>query len=176
MNKILGIGSRVKHEAHGRGVVTNVTADYYWITFIEKGLETIAIDEPLEIIEAVDDEVDTVSFYEVEKSLREILQRYSDISEIVPIADKWKGGTLTLHPKDTGLAGKELPIETFFHKIVMVRDRVRVMEQKINSSKTLDDQDKIDLQQYITRIYGSLTTFNVLFKNQSQNFKGASSS
>jgi len=106
--------------------------------------------------------------------LRNLLKQYSDISEIVPIADKYKGGTLTLSPADAGLASKDIPIETFFHKIVMVRDRIRVMEQKINSSKNLDDQEKIDLQQYITRIYGSLTTFNVLFKNSSQNFKGSS--
>ena len=172
MKQILGIGSRIKHPEHGAGVVTNVTASLYWVTFMDKGLETIDLDDDFEIIEAVEDEVDTVSFYEVEKSLREILKRYSDISEIVPIADKWKGGTLTLSPKDRTLSDKEIPVDTFFHKIVMVRDRIRVMEQKINSSKTLDGQDKIDLQQYITRIYGSLTTFNVLFKNKSQQFVG----
>ena len=77
-----------------------------------------------------------------------------------------------LRPSDSNLADKEIPIDTFFHKIVMVRDRLRVMEQKINSSKTLEDADKIDLQQYITRIYGSLTTFNVLFKLKSDNFVG----
>ena len=173
--QILGIGSRVTHERYGKGVGTNVTSSQYWITFIESGLETLPIDESLEVIEAVEDEVDTVSLYEVEKSLRDLLKRYSDISEVVPLADKYKGGTLTMTPADTSLASKDIPIETFFHKIVMVRDRVRVMEQKINNSKVLDDQDKVDLQQYITRIYGSLTTFNVLFKNSSQNFKGSSS-
>ncbi len=171
---ILGIGSRIKHPDHGVGVVTNVTSKMYWVTFIENGLETIDIDDDFEVIEGVEDEVDTVSFYEVEKTLKDILKRYSDVSEVVPIADKWKGGTMVLQPGDADLASKELPIETFFHKIVMVRDRIRVMEQKINSSN-LDDQDKIDLQQYITRIYGSLTTFNVLFKNKSQQLVGSRS-
>ncbi|MEP0262820.1 hypothetical protein [Dokdonia sp.] len=175
MQKILGIGSRIDHPTHGVGVVTNVTSELYWVTFIKDGLETITIDDTFEVIDAVEDEVDTVSFYEVEKNLKDILKRYSDISEVIPIADKWKGGTMTLSPKDKSLSSKDIPIDTFFHKIVMVRDRIRVMEQKINASKTLDDQDKIDLQQYITRIYGSLTTFNVLFKNASQNFKGESS-
>lgn len=175
MQKILGIGSRIDHPTHGIGVVTNVTSELYWVTFIKDGLETITVDDTFEIIEAVEDEVDTVSFYEVEKGLRELLKRYSDISEVVPIADKWKGGIITLSPKDKSLSSKDIPIDTFFHKIVMVRDRIRVMEQKINSSKVLDDQDKIDLQQYITRIYGSLTTFNVLFKNTGQNFKGEGS-
>ncbi|GAA4271759.1 hypothetical protein U6A24_14315 [Aquimarina gracilis] len=170
---ILGIGSRIKHPKHGLGVVTNVTSKMYWVTFIDNGLETIDIDDEFEVIEGVEDEVDTVSFYEVEKTLKDLLKRYSDISEIVPMADKWKGGNLIMQPGDQNLASKELPIEKFFHKIVMVRDRIRVMEQKINSSN-LDDQDKIDLQQYITRIYGSLTTFNVFFKNKSQQFVGAS--
>ncbi len=172
MAQLLGIGSRIKHPEYGLGVITNVTAELYWVTFIDSGLETIDLNADIEIIEAVEDEVDTVSFYEVEKSLREIIKRYSDISEVVPLADKWKGGTLTLNPKDSSLSSKDIPIDTFFHKVVMVRDRLRVMEQKINSSKTLDDQDKIELQQYVTRIYGSLTTFNVLFKNSTQNFVG----
>jgi len=174
MKKILGIGSRIDHPEYGKGVVTNVTATMYWVTFIENGLETIEVDSEFKIIEAAEDEVDTVSFYEVEKSLRDLLKKWSDISEVVPIADKYKGGTLTLQPKDTSLTLKEIPINTFFHKIVMLRDRLRVMEQKINSSRNLDDQEKVDLQQYITRCYGSLTTFNVLFKNNSQHFKGDS--
>lgn len=175
MKKILGIGSRINHPEHGKGVVTNVDSRMYWVTFIENGLETIAVDDDFEVIEASDDDLDTVSFYEVEKNLREILKKWSDVSEIVPMADKYKGGTLVLQPKDPNLSNKEIPISTFFHKIVMLRDRLRVMEQKINSSKQMDDQDKVDLQQYITRCYGSLTTFNVLFKNNSQHFKGDSS-
>ncbi|MEM9142552.1 MAG: hypothetical protein AAGA86_06155, partial [Bacteroidota bacterium] len=119
----------------------------------------------------VEDEVDTVSFFDVERSLTKILQKWSDTHAKVALADKWKGGKLILEPGDA-LAHKEIPIDTFFHKIVMVRDRLRVMEQKINSSKNLDDQEKVDLQQYITRIYGSLTSFNVLFKNKSDQFIG----
>ncbi len=172
---LLGISSRIKHPEYGLGVVTNVTSKHYWVTFIENGLETIDIDSEFEVIEAVEDEVDTVSFYEVETTLKNILKKWSDVSEIIPIADRWKGGKLILEPHDTNLASKEIPIETFFHKIVMVRDRIRVMEQKINSSKLLDDQDKVDLQQYISRIYGSLTTFNVLFRIKEQQFSGQKS-
>jgi hypothetical protein len=172
--KLLGIGSRIKHEEFGLGVITNVSTKHYWVTFIENGLETIDLDSTFDVIEAVEDEVDTISFSEVESMLKNMLKKWSDISEIVPIADKWKGGKLILEPEDTNLQSKEIPIDTFFHKIVMVRDRIRVMEQKINSSN-LDDQDKVDLQQYITRIYGSLTTFNILFKIKEQQFTGSKS-
>lgn len=170
--QLLGIGSRIEHPEYGKGVVTNVTSKEYWVTFMEKGLETIALDNEFEVIEAVEDEVDTISFSEVESSLISILKRWSDTSSITPIADKWKKGNLILQPVDSNLSNKEIPIDTFFHKIVMVRDRIRVMEQKINASPNLDDLEKIDLQQYITRIYGSLTTFNILFKNPSDNFIG----
>nr|WP_299339168.1 hypothetical protein [Allomuricauda sp.] len=169
--KLLGIGSRIEHPNYGKGVVTNVSSKHYWVTFLENGLETIALDSDFETIEAVEDEMDNVSFFDVERSLVKILEKWSDTHEKVAIADKWKGGKLILEPGDN-LANKEMPIETFFHKIVMVRDRIRVMEQKINSSKNLDDQEKVDLQQYITRIYGSLTSFNVLFKNKSDQFIG----
>jgi len=168
--KLLGIGSRIKHSEFGLGVVTNVTTKHYWVTFIESGLETIEIDADFEVIEAVDGEVDTVSFYEVEKTLKNLLQKYSDITQIVPIADKWKGGKLVLEP-GTPTQNKEVPIDVFFNKIIMVRDRLRVMEQKVNASN-LEQTEKIEMQQYITRIYGSLTTFNVLFKSTSDYFVG----
>lgn len=169
--KLLGISSRINHSEYGKGVVTNVTAHHYWVTFIEGGLETIALDSDFEVIEAADGDVDTISFLDVESSLVNILKKWSDTSEIVPIADKYKGGKLILEPADASMKPYELPIDKFFHKIIMVRDRLRVMEQRINASN-LDEQGKIDLQQYITRIYGSLTSFNVLFKYKSHNFVG----
>lgn len=169
--KLLGIGSRINHSEYGKGVVTNITSKHYWVTFIEKGLETIDLDSDFEVIEAADKDVDTISLFDVESSLVEILKRFSDISELVTIADKWKGGKIILTPGDTSLKSSEVPIDSFFHKITMVRDRLRVMEQKINSSN-LDEQEKIDLQQYITRSYGSLTTFNVLFKHKDHQFVG----
>lgn len=169
--KLLGIGSRINHAEYGKGVVTNVTSKHYWVTFIDSGLETIDLDTEFEVIEAADGDVDTVSFFEVESSLVQILKKWSDASEVVPISDKYKGGKLILEPEDTSLKSYELPIDTFFHKITMVRDRLRVMEQRINASD-LDEQGKIDLQQYITRIYGSLTSFNILFKSKSHNFVG----
>ena len=173
--KILAIGSRIDHPEYGFGVVTNVDSKNYWVVFQKDGLDTIAINSEFEIIDATEEELDTISYYEVESSLKKLLKDYSDISELVHIADKWKGGKIILEPGDSNLSSKEIPIDTFFHKIVMVRDRVRVMEQKINASKTLDDQDKIDLQQYITRIYGSLTTFNILFQSNEQHFSGVKS-
>ncbi|MGB1308070.1 MAG: hypothetical protein ACPG6B_04115 [Oceanihabitans sp.] len=172
--KILGIGSRINHNEYGKGVITNVSAELYWVTFIDNGLETIAIHSDFEVIEAAEDDVDTVSFFDVETSLVQILKKWSGITEIVPIADKWKGGKLIIEPKDTNLKSKEITIDSFFHKITMVRDRLRVMEQKVNSSN-LEENEKIDLQQYITRIYGSLTTFNVLFKIKEQQFVGQKS-
>ncbi|MFT6370033.1 MAG: hypothetical protein ACJAUQ_002049 [Maribacter sp.] len=169
--ELLGIGSRIHHLRHGKGVITNVSSKQYWVTFIEKGMETIGIADDFEVIERLEGEVDTVSFFDVESSLVKILEKWSDTHEKVALADKWRGGKLILEPGDA-TANKEVPIDTFFHKIVMVRDRIRVMEQKINSSKNLDDQEKIDLQQYITRIYGSLTSFNVLFKSKNDYFVG----
>lgn len=172
--KLLGIGSRINHSEFGKGVVTNVSSKEYWVTFIDKGLETIDFDSDFEIIEASDNEVDTVSFYDVEQSLLSILKKWNGLGEPVAIGDKWKGGKMILEPGQPGLAKKDIPIDTFFHKIVMLRDRLRVMEQKINASN-IEEIEKIELQQYITRIYGTLTTFNVLFKSQNDYFVGEKS-
>ncbi len=169
--KLLGIGSRINHTEYGKGVITNVSYKEYWVTFIDGGLETIELDSEFEVIEAAENEVDTISLYDVEQSLLSILKKWNGIGEPVAIGDKWKGGNMKLVPGQAGLAHKDVPIEVFFHKIVMLRDRLRVMEQKINASK-LEEIEKVELQQYITRIYGSLTTFNILFKSQNDYFVG----
>ena len=169
--KLLGIGSRINHAEYGKGVVTNVSSKDYWVTFIDGGLETIAIDSEFEVIDAAENEVDTISFYDVETSLLSILKKWNGLSEPIAIGDKWKGGNMKLEPGQAGLAHKDVPIDVFFHKIIMLRDRLRVMEQKINASN-IEEIEKVELQQYITRIYGSLTTFNVLFKSQSDYFVG----
>jgi hypothetical protein len=170
----LGIGSRVSHPEFGDGVVINVKTRTYEIVFVRSGrMEISKFQNALTVIEVVEPDTDLVSKSEMEVSLINILKRYSDLQEVIPLGQKWIGGKIIMQPGNTSLKGKEIPIETFFHKIVMVRDRVRVMEQQINAHKVLTDSEKVDLQQYITRIYGSLTTFNVLFKNTYDAFKGA---
>jgi hypothetical protein len=168
--EILGIGSRVNHSTFGQGVVINLSNDAYEITFITEGTRKIKLDAELEVIEKTALSSDHVSLYDIEKSLNKILQRWLDATEIVPLGDKWKGGKMILEPGKTGVMSKEIPIETFFHKIVMMRDRLRVMEQKVNAS-ALDEEAKVDIQQYISRCYGSMTTFNILFKEVEDQFK-----
>lgn len=171
--KKLGIGSRIKHEKFGVGVIIQVLPNKYRITFIKFGTMEVDQSDSLVVIEAVEPDVKIVSMMDVEKVIQGLLEKWGGIQEVVALGDKWKNGKLILKPADDSLKSKEIPIETFFHKIVMVRDRLRVMEQRINSSKNMSDEEKVNLQQYITRIYGSLTTFNVLFKKRADHFKGS---
>jgi hypothetical protein len=169
----LGIGTRLQHTQHGPGVIIGIKYATYLVSFINSGvIEVDKTDPKLEEIipENVSEEIETNS--ELEKSLLKILRLWGGVSEIVPLGERWEKGTLILQPADKSLKAKELPIEDFFHKIVMLRDRLRVLEQNINSHKNLSDEEKVNIQQYITRYYGSLTTFNVLFKNKEQWFVG----
>lgn len=171
MSESLGIGSRVKHPAFGDGVVIKLHKVAYDLCFTLYGIKSVGREyDNWEIIEAIPVE-DEVSFSDAERALVKILSQYNALEEEIPLGEKWIGGTMVLQPEDNSLKAKEIDIEVFFHKIVMVRDRLRVMEQRINSSK-LTDEEKVNLQQYISRIYGSLTSFNVLFKYKENHFSG----
>lgn len=169
----LGIGTRLQHTHYGPGVIVGIRYATYLISFINHGIKEIdKTDEKLDEIipENVTEEIETHS--DVERSLLKILRMWGGFTETVPLGEKWIKGTLLIQPADKSLKPKEIPIDDFFHKIVMLRDRLRVLEQNINSSKKLSDEEKVNIQQYITRCYGSLTTFNVLFKNKEHWFVG----
>ena len=170
----LGVGSRVRHPAFGDGVIIKLFKAAYDVTFMQYGVKTVGREyDKWEVIEAIEAE-EVASFNEAEKALVRILRIYNGIQETTQLGDKWVDGNLILQPGEDGLANKEMPIDTFFHKIVMVRDRLRVMEQRINAS-SMTSEEKVNLQQYITRIYGSLTSFNVLFQRKEDHFSGQGS-
>lgn len=109
---------------------------------------------------------------DIEMLLRRVIREESGISPVTP-AEKWRGGTLALRPGNTALQERTWPIETFFHKIVMLRNRLRTLEQQINAADLAEDV-KVKLQSYISGCYGSLTSFNVLFADEEDQFKGSS--
>ena len=172
------IGAKVEHPQFGIGVVTNATLTTLSVFFINRGDKEISrsfqglkLVEPSKVSEQGSGGP-AMSLADLEKIFTGVLRRYVDFPETVEMGDKWKKGTMILKPGLADLKPKEIPIDSFFHKVVLVRDRLRVLEQRINSNEKLDDEEKVDLQQYITRIYGSLTTFNVLFKHKEQYFIG----
>jgi hypothetical protein len=119
--------------------------------------------------EEIDLDMDMATFRSV---LQEVLREELGLGE-AHIQPRFQGGELILKPGKEGTAEKRVPLETFFHKIVMIRDKLRVLEQRVNAHPQLTDEDKVTMQQYITACYGTLTTFNVLFADPADGFKGA---
>ncbi|MGB8930548.1 MAG: hypothetical protein WCC48_04765, partial [Anaeromyxobacteraceae bacterium] len=117
----------------------------------------------------VPEEILDMTREELAELLRELIR---EDSAPVAIAGKWEGGTVILKPHDPALQAKEIPIDGLLHKVVMIRDRLRVLEQKVNAHEKLSDADKVELQGYVTKCYGSLTTFNVLFRDEKDRFTG----
>lgn len=115
--------------------------------------------------------LDSIDYQQIKMALKDCLQEEGVTGETF-IGQRWAGGRVVLHPRDTDLSPKEISIDDLFHKVVMIRDRLRVLESKLNSHSSLDEREKLELQQYVTRCYGSLTTFNVLFRDKKDQFVG----
>jgi hypothetical protein len=170
---MIAIGAKVSHPTFGDGVVFGENERSWRIFFKEVGEQAIGKQfEGLTVTEVSECDVRTVTLEDVVDAVQNVFDGYYDATEIVDLGDKWDGGTMRLIPGEEGLQVKEVPIEVFFHKIVMMRDRLRVLEQQINAHAKLSDEDKVNLQQYITRCYGSMTTFNALFKSKNDYFVG----
>ncbi len=171
----LHIGMNVRHPQYGLGTVrtiSEVTADIQF----NDGKRTVephaAGLEPAEPqMAAIGLNVPLKQFIEqtLDAAVRKLGLEKPD-SVVEQLGLRWHGGKVVMHPADAALQAKEVPLETFFHKIVMVRNNLRVLEQKINAHEKLSDGEKVEMQQYITRSYGSLTTFNILFKEKEDQF------
>ena len=170
---------RVKHPQAGIGVVRLVGENVAEIRFDEG---TRRISPETAELEAVD-EVPSVgaetasSAIPVDQVIRDtVAEMLSELNieqdnrVVEGLASRWNAGKMVMHPSDPSLQTKEVPIETFFHKIVMMRNNLRTLEQKVNGNSALSEGDKFELQQYITRCYGSMTTFNVLFSSKDDHF------
>ena len=174
----LHIGMEVRHPQYGVGVVKALSELSADISF-DDARRTIAPASseltPAEPTAAVSElQVPLSNFIrETVHAVVEALGLEKDETIVQGIANRWENGTLVLRPADASVQAKEVPLETFFHKIVMIRNNLRVLEQKVNASDKLSDADKFELQQYITRCYGSLITFNILFKKKEDQFSSA---
>ena len=173
----LRAGLQVRHPQLGLGdvkVLTEKSAEVLFNdgrkTLTEEQIAELKPAEPHAKIEGLDKPLrDLIA--EVVEATTDKLHLKVDDEEFAPqLAPRWEGGKIVLHPRDVSLATKEIELEVFFRKIVMVRDNLRVLEQKINAHPKLSDAERIELQHYITKSYGSLTTFNLLFKEKEQTF------
>jgi hypothetical protein len=174
----LRIGMKVRHPRYGDGVVKSLTEHTADITF-DDAQRTIApessdlvLAEPSATVSELQMPLGALIRQTAQAVVDALGLEKPETDEIIEgLGARWHGGRAMLHPADSSLQPKEVPLETFFHKIVMIRNNLRVLEQKVNASDKLTDGDKFEMQQYITRCYGSLTTFNVLFKNKDDQFR-----
>lgn len=174
-NEALHVGMKVRHPQYGLGTVKTISESTAEIEFND-GKRTIAPEaagvEPAEPQAAVSGLSMPLKQF-VERTLEEAVQKLGLEKPDVAtdrLGARWHNGKVVLHPSDPALQTKEVPLDVFFHKIVMVRNQLRVLEQKINAHEKLSDAEKVEMQQYITRCYGSLTTFNILFKEKEDQF------
>lgn len=170
----IGIGARVKHPTLGVGVVYAMDERTVHIFFREHGEQPISrsFEGLVTIAPGMEVAAAELDMDSVKDALRAVLRELDTPQRPVHLARRWYKGSLEIKSADGTVKGKEIPLEDFFHKIVMIRDRFRVLEQKINAHAALTEQDKVELQQYITRCYGSLTTFNILFEDKEDHFVG----
>ena len=172
----LHIGMKVLHPRYGVGIVRSLTQQTAEIAFddaprtVAPASSDLTSAEPAATLTELQVPLDNL-IRQTAQSVVEALGLEKDDTIVEGLATRWQRGTLVMQSSDSSLQPKEVPLETFFHKIVMIRNNLRVLEQKVNASDKLSDADKFDLQQYITRCYGSLTTFNVLFKNKDDQFR-----
>ena len=171
----LHIGMKVRHPQYGVGTVKTASEATAEIQF-DDGRRTVAPEpsglEPAEAqasIRGLELPLTQVIQQTVEAAIQKLGVEKPD-SVVGQLGARWHKGRAVLHPADPTLQTKEVPLETLFHKVVMVRNNLRVLEQKINAHPQLSDGEKVEMQQYITRCYGSLTTFNLLFKEKEDQF------
>lgn len=172
-------GTKVKHPRYGEGYVNKTSIGGYEVFFETGGkMQLSRSNADLTILEQSTQAQETTigpDINQMRDLMKITLDEFGLLPSNIPLGEKWIGGTMLLQAFNKELKPKEIPIETFFHKIVMLRDRLRVLEQNINSHPKLSDAEKVDFQQYITRIYGTLTTFNLLFDDKINYFVGAKS-
>jgi hypothetical protein len=171
----LHVGMKVRHPQYGVGTVKTISEQTAEIRF-DEGQRTVAPEpaglQPAEAQVEVSGLSQPLKVFidETVQAAVAALGLEKPAANVEELGVRWHNGRVVMHPADPTLQTKEVPLEVFFHKIVMMRNNLRVLEQKINAHEKLSEVEKIDMQQYLTRCYGSMTTFNVLFRNKQDQF------